>query len=78
LFEEAKARSRDKPIQAEHMAALYAAAGDNKHAFEWLQKAVQERALSFVPAYNRCDPRFESLRGDSRFNDLLRRIGLPP
>jgi tetratricopeptide (TPR) repeat protein len=58
------------------MAAAYALAGDKDSAFEWLDKAYAERdgegitLLKVVPA-------FKSLRGDPRFTDLLRRLGLP-
>jgi hypothetical protein len=58
------------------MAAAYALAGDKASAFEWLDKAYAERdgegitLLKVIPA-------FKSLRGDPRFTDLLRRLGLP-
>jgi len=78
LLEEAKSRSKDKPILPEYLAAFYAAVGDNEHALQWLHTAVEEHSITFVLPLNRCDPRFENLRGDPRFADLLRRIGLPP
>jgi serine/threonine protein kinase/tetratricopeptide (TPR) repeat protein len=76
LLEEAKARSHGQPVRAESMGMLYAAVGDKDHAFEWLQRAVQARDLTFL-LNGRCDPRLESLRGDPRFAELIRRIGLP-
>jgi tetratricopeptide (TPR) repeat protein len=76
LLEEAKARSHGQPVRAESMGMLYAAVGDKDHAFEWLQQAVQARDLTFL-LNGRCDPRLESLRGDPRFAELMRRIGLP-
>lgn len=76
LLEEAKVRSQDRPVRAESMGMLYAAVGDKDYAFEWLQRAVQARDLTFL-LNGRCDPRLESLRGDPRFAELVRRIGLP-
>ena len=58
------------------MGMLYAAVGDKDHAFEWLQQAVQARDLTFLLS-GRCDARLESLRGDPRFAELMRRMGSP-
>ncbi len=57
------------------LAILYAAVGDNARAFTSLERAfdTQDVQLMFLGV----DPAFDSLRGDPRFVDLLRRIGLP-
>jgi serine/threonine protein kinase/tetratricopeptide (TPR) repeat protein len=58
------------------LASAYARAGDKENAFRWLEKSYEEKeggSLTLV----RWDPDFKSLRGDSRFADLLRRMGLP-
>lgn len=56
------------------VASLYAALGDKDRAFEWLEKVYQERS-SYVVFVN-VDPILDGLRGDPRFDDLLRRIGM--
>jgi hypothetical protein len=43
--------------------------------FEWLEKAYQERAN--LMAYLKVTPVVDSLRSDPRFDNLLRRMGLP-
>src|SRR5262245_18830034 len=48
--------------------------GEKERAFEWLEKAYQERSTSM--AYRGVDPLVGRLRSDARFQDLLRRIGL--
>jgi TolB-like protein/DNA-binding winged helix-turn-helix (wHTH) protein/thioredoxin-like negative regulator of GroEL len=48
--------------------------GDTEQAFKWLDEAYKERAEPLV--YLRVDPRFDSLRSDPRFEDLLRRMNL--
>jgi TolB-like protein/DNA-binding winged helix-turn-helix (wHTH) protein/Flp pilus assembly protein TadD len=63
-------------VAASVVAASYARAGDKDKAFEWLDKAYAERDGEDI-ALLKCDPTFKNLRGDPRFADLLRRLGLP-
>jgi len=58
------------------LASLYALTGDKDSAFEWLDKAFAERDGEEI-ALLKVDPSFKNLRGDPRFTDLLRRMGLP-
>jgi TolB-like protein len=60
--------------QAGWCAMIHALLGERDQAFEWLDRAcaAREAAVIFVRQF----PDFESLHGDSRFGDLLRRIGL--
>ena len=44
-------------------------------AFEWLEKAYKERAEGIL--YLKVEPKFDPLRDDPRFEDLLRRLGVP-
>lgn len=56
------------------MATLYATLGEKDRAFEWLEKVYQER--SYYVVFLNVDPGLDSLRGDPRFAELVRRIGL--
>lgn len=58
------------------MAVIYAGLGEREQALSWLQRAHEEHAAYF-PAIN-VDPVFDGLRSDAGFQNLLRRIGLPP
>jgi serine/threonine protein kinase/Flp pilus assembly protein TadD len=58
------------------VAAVYAALGDNDGAFEWLDRARQRRD-PWLGEFT-VEVRFDNLRKDPRFADLLRDIGLPP
>jgi TolB-like protein/DNA-binding winged helix-turn-helix (wHTH) protein/Flp pilus assembly protein TadD len=64
------------PMSPGNVAAIYALAGEKDQAFDWLDRAYRERD-GMVIALLKCDPSFKNLRGDPRFNDLLRRMGLP-
>ncbi|MGZ7040549.1 MAG: winged helix-turn-helix domain-containing tetratricopeptide repeat protein [Thermoanaerobaculia bacterium] len=57
------------------IASAYAMAGERDQAFLWLEKAY-ERRVSRLTNIN-VEPKFDSIRDDPRFDDLLRRIGLP-
>jgi len=67
----AKNRS-DVPIE---LVAVYAALGEKDQAFAWLEKAYQKRSggLILIGVAPECQP----LRGDPRFDNLLRRVDLP-
>jgi tetratricopeptide (TPR) repeat protein len=58
------------------VAGAYARLGERNRAFEWLERAYAERNPRL--AHVREFLEFDNLRSDPRFNDLLRRIGLPP
>ena len=68
-------QSKQRYIPAFYFAMVYAGLGQKDEAFEWLEKAYQERSnyLLFMRWY----PSMVPLRSDPRFQDLVRRIGLP-
>jgi serine/threonine-protein kinase len=57
-------------------AQIYAALGEVDLALEWLEKGYQERDANLSGL--RANPVYDALRGDPRFDDLLRRVGLDP
>jgi hypothetical protein len=52
----------------------YLGLGDNEQAFYWLEQAYKEQSniLQFLKTH----PYFDPIRGDPRFADLVRRVGL--
>ncbi len=66
----------DGSIRASEMSAAYAMAGDKDKAFEWLDKAYDERDGQDITLL-KCEPQWKNLRGDPRFSAFLRRLGLP-
>jgi eukaryotic-like serine/threonine-protein kinase len=57
-----------------YIALVYAGLGEKDRAFEWLEKAYQERSGSV--RYLRVEPRLEPLRADPRFRTLLTKVRL--
>jgi serine/threonine protein kinase/tetratricopeptide (TPR) repeat protein len=66
--------ARDQPVSGFHTAAIQVTLGDHDRALELLEEGVRERApyLRLL----KVEPIFAPLRGDPRFTDLLRRVGL--
>ena len=59
------------------LAHFYGELGDRDRAFDWLEKAYEDRDAPFQ--FLKVDPLWgENLRSDPRFQDLIRRVGLPP
>jgi len=76
MIEELKAASKQTFIPAFFFALVYAGLEDKDQAFTWLEKAYEERFNRL--AYLKLEALWDPLRSDSRFTDLLRRIGIPP
>jgi len=73
LLSALKKRSNSIYSHGSEIAVIYAALGDTDQAMNWLEKGFEER---FNPGVL-LRPGFDPLRSDPRFQDLLRRIGLP-
>ncbi len=73
LLGDLKKRSNPGYSNASEIAMIYASLGDTDQAMTWLEKGYDER---FNPGVL-LRPGFDPLRSDPRFQNLLRRIGLP-
>jgi len=73
LLSDLKKRSNPSYSNASEIAVIYASLGDTDQAMNWLEKAYAER---FNPGVL-LRPGFDPLRSDSRFQNLVHRIGLP-
>lgn len=56
------------------IALVYAALGDIDETFEWLEKSFEKHEESLCSL--KVDQKFEMLRSDPRFDDMVKRIGL--
>jgi tetratricopeptide (TPR) repeat protein len=73
VLKDLKVMSEQRYTCARDYALIYVGLGEKDKAFEWLDKAYREKA-QLVEL--KTDPRWNSLRTDSRFSDLMRRMGL--
>jgi tetratricopeptide (TPR) repeat protein len=68
-------KAKHEYVSAFDMAIIYTGMGEKEKAFDWLQKAFEER--SFWLVFSRWEPRLDPLRSDPRFKDLQHRMGFP-
>jgi serine/threonine-protein kinase len=62
-------RARDEPVPPDYLALVYVGLGEIDRAFEWLDRALEQR-------YLKVDPAFAPLHSDPRYGELLAKIGL--
>jgi serine/threonine protein kinase len=67
--------AKSRYVSSYHIAAIYAGLGDKDQTFSWLEKAYEERSEWLVNF--KADQRFDGVRSDPRFAELVRRVGLP-
>jgi tetratricopeptide (TPR) repeat protein len=70
-----KLKTTKKYVSPAELSILYVGLGDREEAFESLQRAYEAHDPQMQ--YLCIDPHRNSLRDDPRFQDLLRRVGLP-
>jgi len=66
--------SKSEPIPSHHFVLVYAGLGRKEEALVWLEQAYQQH--SPMMHWLKVDPRFDAIRPDPRFQDLMHRVGL--
>jgi serine/threonine protein kinase/tetratricopeptide (TPR) repeat protein len=76
VLAEAKDLSKRRYVAPFDIALIYVGLGENTHALESLERAYEDHSfrLTFIKIW----PQFDSLRGEPRFQELLRRMRLSP
>jgi TolB-like protein/DNA-binding winged helix-turn-helix (wHTH) protein/tetratricopeptide (TPR) repeat protein len=74
LLEELKKREQTGYVPAGAVVHAYLGLGDKDEAFAWFERAYKEQSNILI--YIKVFPPYDSLRGDPRFQDLVRRVGL--
>jgi TolB-like protein/class 3 adenylate cyclase/tetratricopeptide (TPR) repeat protein len=73
ILEEFQEKAREDYLSAIAWAWAYMAVGDLDNTFAWLNKLYEERNPELI--WMNEHPRYDPLRGDPRFQELLRKIG---
>jgi tetratricopeptide (TPR) repeat protein len=69
-------QAKQRYVAPYDIAVVYVGLKDTDQTFKYLKMAYQDR--SFWLVYLRVDPRFDPIRGDPRYQDILRRMHLTP
>jgi TolB-like protein/DNA-binding winged helix-turn-helix (wHTH) protein/Tfp pilus assembly protein PilF len=64
-------------IEPLFIADAYAGLNDKDHAFEWLNKYSTRPTMYVASLKIKADPRLDNLRSDTRYRELLQKMGLP-
>ena len=74
VLEEMQRLSERRYIPPEYIAVVYEGLGERDRALQWFEKAYREHSMNvwILP-----DPALDSIRSDTRFEDIMRRMGLP-
>jgi tetratricopeptide (TPR) repeat protein len=75
ILEDLLAESRRHYLPSSSLATVYAALGEKEKAISMLEKAYSDRDPYVT--WLKVDDAFDVLRQEPRFQELLRRIGLP-
>ena len=74
ILNDLKKRSKRGYVPSFNLAILYMGLDEKASAFEWLEKAYQERSSWLVSL--KVEPILDGLRSDPRFTALLKKVGL--
>jgi tetratricopeptide (TPR) repeat protein len=75
-LDELKKRSETAYVSPYNMAKVYAGLGEKDFAFEWLERAYDERSEWLT--WLKVDPKLDEIRSDPRFRELMHRVGFEP
>jgi serine/threonine-protein kinase len=68
--------SGERYVSSYHIALVYNGLVEHDDALAWLERAYAQHHQGLV--FLKVEPKWNNLRSEPRFQDLLRRVGLPP
>jgi eukaryotic-like serine/threonine-protein kinase len=75
VLDDLTALGKQRYIAPYFFAGIHVGLGENDRAIEYLEKSYEEHSHWLI--YLHMDPSMDGLRDNPRFNDMLRRVGLP-
>ncbi len=75
IVDELNGLAKQRYVAPHFFAGIYVGLGEHDRAIEYLEKSCAEHCHWLI--YLHIDPSMDDLRNDPRFQDLLRRVGLP-
>ena len=75
VLDDLKELAKRRYVASHFLAGIHIGLGENDRAIEYLEKSYEEHSHWLI--YLHLDPSMDALRSNPRFQDLLRRIGLP-
>jgi Flp pilus assembly protein TadD len=75
LLEELLKLSTERYVSPYNIALIYNGLNERDETLAWLEKGYEQRDPKMV--FLRVEPKWNNLRADPRFQDLLRRVGFP-
>jgi len=76
ILNELETKAKQQYVSALDIALIYLGMGERRLALDWLEKAYHEHSWFLI--YLKVDPRFDALRSDPRFQNIVRRVGMQP
>ena len=76
ILRDLERKSKNSYVSSYMIATIYAGLDNKDKAFQFLEKAYQQRSWD-ISWQIKSDLRIDNLRSDPRFQDLIRRIGIP-
>jgi serine/threonine-protein kinase len=76
LLDELLQLSTDRHVSPGNIALIYNGLGQRNETFAWLERGFKQRDPKMV--FLKVEPKWNNLRDDPRFQNLLQRIGFAP
>jgi hypothetical protein len=75
LLEEVLKSSKERYVSPGNIALIYNGLGERDETYAWLERGYDRRDPKMV--FLKVEPKWNNLRDDPRFQDLMRRVGFP-
>ena len=75
MLEEILKLSERRYVTPYNIALIYHGLGERGETLKWLERGLEQRDLRMT--FLKAEPKWNDLRSDARFQEIMRRVGLP-